>query len=542
MNIIKLLNSRSKYFLILITVLGLISSLWNLGLLYLINNAIIQKNIILFPGHDWVVFVVMLVASFVVMRYFQSYTMKLTNEVIYEYSIAIVEKVRFASFADVEKMGKEKVYTAVKYARDVGVFPQMFVQIFNSAIVVLCCLVYMFIISPVAALISVCLIGILFIFFFRRNKQIEKDFFKLRMLEEAYFSNLEDLMVGYKEIKMSIRRSNNIYEKFLLKNRKEAKDLNTQTAVKYIHNDLIAYYSWFVGIGIILYILPGLIGMRQDQITSFVISTLYIISPVAALTASISKFTQLKTAFDCLVDFDKDLNWEEAHKVEVDHNYNSSAFDTLKLEEVTYEYLLDTTRQKTFEFGPINLEIKNNEIVFIAGSNGSGKSTFINLLAGLYTPKSGNIYMNGNPVTKENYPYFRNQFAAIFAGGYIFTDNYNDFVLEDNKELVDRFIDKMKLTDKISIISEKGVIDRKLSKGQQKRVAMIYALMENKQVFIFDEWAAEQDPSFRIFFYRELLPELKREGKTVIAVTHDDEFYSCADRVVKFDYGKIKYN
>ena len=78
-----------------------------------------------------------------------------------------------------------------------------------------------------------------------------------------------------------------------------------------------------------------------------------------------------------------------------------------------------------------------------------------------------------------------------------------------------------------------------LSTGQRKRLALLVTLLEDKDIYIFDEWAADQDPHFRDFFYEKLLLDLKNQGKTVIAVTHDDRNFHCADRVLKMDYGKF---
>ena len=69
--------------------------------------------------------------------------------------------------------------------------------------------------------------------------------------------------------------------------------------------------------------------------------------------------------------------------------------------------------------------------------------------------------------------------------------------------------------------------------------ALIVALLEGKQVFVFDEWAADQDPLFRKIFYQRLLPELKSRGKTVVAVTHDDRYFAVADQVIKLEEGKV---
>jgi putative ATP-binding cassette transporter len=78
-----------------------------------------------------------------------------------------------------------------------------------------------------------------------------------------------------------------------------------------------------------------------------------------------------------------------------------------------------------------------------------------------------------------------------------------------------------------------------LSTGQRRRLALILCLLDDKPVFLLDEWAAEQDPQFRRRFYRELLPELKQQGKTIVAVTHDDDSYDVADRVLKMQFGNF---
>ena len=71
------------------------------------------------------------------------------------------------------------------------------------------------------------------------------------------------------------------------------------------------------------------------------------------------------------------------------------------------------------------------------------------------------------------------------------------------------------------------------------RKALISALLEDREIYIFDEWAADQDPQFRKRFYEKIIPELKQKGKTIFAVTHDDHYWNLADIVVKMEYGRI---
>ncbi|MBH9340157.1 cyclic peptide transporter, partial [Pseudomonas aeruginosa] len=78
-----------------------------------------------------------------------------------------------------------------------------------------------------------------------------------------------------------------------------------------------------------------------------------------------------------------------------------------------------------------------------------------------------------------------------------------------------------------------------LSTGQRKRLALINAWLEERPVLVFDEWAADQDPAFRRVFYTELLPDLKRQGKTIIVISHDDRYFEMADQLIRLSAGKV---
>jgi putative ATP-binding cassette transporter len=96
----------------------------------------------------------------------------------------------------------------------------------------------------------------------------------------------------------------------------------------------------------------------------------------------------------------------------------------------------------------------------------------------------------------------------------------------------------MKLDGVVTNDSEEAA-RRGFSKGQSKRMSLIFALLEKRPIIVLDEWAADQDPHFRKYFYEELIPKLQEMGKTIIAVTHDDAYFHTANRIIKFDYGKV---
>ena len=88
-------------------------------------------------------------------------------------------------------------------------------------------------------------------------------------------------------------------------------------------------------------------------------------------------------------------------------------------------------------------------------------------------------------------------------------------------------------------IEDGFIADIDLSQGQRKRVALLLALAEQREVMLFDEWAADQDPQFRRIFYQVLLPRLKEMGKTVIAISHDDHYFPLADRLLEMRQGQL---
>jgi len=213
-------------------------------------------------------------------------------------------------------------------------------------------------------------------------------------------------------------------------------------------------------------------------------------------------------------------------------------FESIRFEAVSFLYASREFGQP-FLLEPIDLLIRRGEIVFITGGNGSGKSTFGYLLTGLYRPGAGSIYLNGSEVTEDNHSSYRDLIAAIFSDNYLFSENYDEFDLANSNLQLLEFIELLQMTHILKPDKGKTPLDKNLSRGQQKRLALIYALLENKQIIFMDEWAAEQDPRFRAYFYGTVLQKLKEMGKTVILITHDDDYYTYASRVIKFNYGRI---
>lgn len=197
-------------------------------------------------------------------------------------------------------------------------------------------------------------------------------------------------------------------------------------------------------------------------------------------------------------------------------------------------------RDRGFLLGPINLSIRAGEITYIVGGNGSGKSTLAKLITGLYIPQSGSIYLDGIQISDRNREWYRQHFSAIFTDFYLF-DRCLGFDPSDLDRKVESYLKRLQLDHKVQV--KDGVLSTtNLSQGQRKRLALLTAYIEDRPIYLFDEWASDQEPLFRDFFYKEILLELKERGKAVVVITHDDRYFHLADHIIKLDYGKVEFD
>ena len=538
MSTLKKIVHKSKSLLLLLIVLGMFNGLLNSGLLFFINNTIIRKPLPYLPQYDWLIYIGLIVSSLICAKVFQMRMIKLTNELLFEFELDILNRLKYASFQDFEKLGNEKVYTAIEDNRILGHLPEVFMNAFNSGVIAVCCFAYLFWISFIGGLVVLSVIIMLLLgFYIVRNNLIEKNLEKQRELQSSYYKYLNDLLLGFRELKISLVRNTNIYEKFLIRNRSASKDISISNSIKFLDNELTGTYSWFLVLGVIMFVLSRVFDLNSEKTTAFLVTILYLIGPVAVLITLIPTYTAVKVSMTRLRAFNATIGFlKQKPELPTTHALLDRAFESIRFEEVTFKY---QAQGQTFSLAPLSITIRRGEVVFVTGGNGSGKSTFGYLLTGLYKPASGKIYLNEVEIMADDFIHFSNKISAIFTNNYLFSENYNELDLRSSNSKLMELIELMELRDVIKFDDDANHLGKNYSKGQQKRLALIYALLENKSVLLLDEWAAEQDPTFRGYFYKEILPILKRQGKTVVAITHDDEYFRCASRMIKFDYGKV---
>lgn len=292
---------------------------------------------------------------------------------------------------------------------------------------------------------------------------------------------------------------------------------------------------FFVVIGLALTLQSMWPSTDKTVMSGFVLVLLYMKGPLEHLISTLPIISKAQIAFRRIAELSKQFSSPEQHLLLSDSSQPSMAMHSLELNEVNYTFPR-VPGSDPFHLGPVNLRIEQGDIIFIVGENGCGKTTLIKLLLGLYAPQSGNIALNDQVITAQTRDDYRQLFTTIFADYYLFDD-----LIQGDQRIPDdagRYLKRLEIDHKVSI--NDGVFSTTdLSTGQRKRLALVSAWLEERPVLVFDEWAADQDPTFRRIFYTELLPDLKRLGKTIIVISHDDRYFDVADQLVRMHAGKV---
>lgn len=519
--------------IVFLCLIAIPNTLFTFGILYIINGIIAGKNLF-YADYIGQLFFLIVVLSFGLNMFLQRKIIAFTFNAIYENELKIFSSLQQTSLRQLEAIGSERIYGIVEDVRLFAYLPSIMSGTISSLISLVICLIYYFILSFTAAMIVVSMIVLMAMGYVIYNKRLFKRVQLLRKLNDLYFKVVDDILKGFKELKLSKVKSINLFDKFLGNNRKEVRDVEIGIVNKYLVLNLFSQYGLYLLLGVVLFLLPFFHLLNRESVISFVVILLFIIGPITNLIGMQNFYTRSYVANKRVTAFLEDLKELPVETAGVAELFDEEV-EELRFEDITYQHQSDDF-DSSFVMGPINLTVRKGETIFIIGGNGSGKSTFINCLTGLYRPSGGSIYLNGKKVTNDG-RYYKDKISAIFTDNHLFSRNYENYTLKENKEY-NRLLEIMKL-DTVVLDDREESARRKFSKGQGKRMAMIFALLEDSPILVLDEWAADQDPYFRKYFYEKLLPQLKAEGKTIIAVTHDDAYFKCADRILKFDYGKI---
>lgn len=535
MNLFYFLIRASRNLLILAILAGIISGVSSAGLIGLISTTLTQPTV----SKGWLAAgfagLGLVVLSFSVLS--QTLLNRLSQGAILELRMHLSRRILASPLRRLEEQGTPRLLAALTddvlvITNALFIIPPICINLATLSI----CLFYLAWLSlPMFGAV----LGFMVVGMGIHHLLVGKATSSLRVAREeqdALFKHFRALTEGAKQLKLNSQHR----EAFLTDSLQ-----STATALRQHNQTGMAFYavagSWgqflfYLFIGLLLFAVPALVETDTKTLTTYVFTLLYIWGPLGGIMFMFPALGRARIALKKVESLGLTLGAQGAESLSVETPQPSPAWQSLELSNVTHAYRREG-EERSFILGPVNLAFQPGELVFLIGGNGSGKTTLAKLLTGLYAPEDGEIRLDGLSVTDDTREYYRQLFSVIFSDFHLF-ENLHGVNTPELETRARDYLRRLQL-DKTVKIQDGRLSTISLSQGQRKRLALLSAYLEDRPFYVFDEWAADQDPLFKEVFYLQLLPELKSRGKTVLVITHDDKYFHVADRTIKLDYGKI---
>lgn len=528
-------NEKALYPLV---VLSFVSGFGNALIIFTINEAVnrekaIESGLLLY-------FFLGIMLYVLGQKIIRTKMIKIANDLIYSKRIELIERVLRTPFYQFERVDSNKIFSGLNNDTEiVSRIPGIIVGVLTSSVTLMCCFIYLGSINlyglGLSLLIIVCA-GSLYYFVGRSATKLWE---RARDIQNEFFGFINDLVYGFKEL--SINRSKRSGFKMDIEiSCNEYKQKRVEAAKKFADVFVIGELLFTFVIGAVPFVFPILFkDIQRSMMQTYIFVFLYMTGPFHGVLDNIPELFTIRISWNRINELINELEKINLPETQTDFSMEkvkstelSREFSAIEMNNVEYQYI---NNDKEFKVGPIDLSFKSGEVTFITGGNGSGKTTLAKLITGLYKADKGEILINGKAVEHQK---LGENYSCVFSDYYLFKKLYG----VQYKEKVDIINDWLKILeiDKKLTINDGVLSTLKLSSGQRKRLALLMSYIDDKDIFLFDEWAADQDPEFKNYFYTHLLNELRSKNKCIIAITHDDHYYHVADRVIKLDSGKVE--
>ncbi|WP_095155667.1 cyclic peptide export ABC transporter [Pseudomonas sp. Irchel 3E13] len=523
------------WLVVLSTVLGIVSGLSVTGLLATLNNAMTQdggpnvNSALMFAG--------LLVLTLACSTLSSLLSNKVGQRVVANLRRELAAKVLVAPIEQLERYRSHRLIPVL--LNDVTTLSNFALSVAPMVIaftVTLGCLSYLAFLSWQILLLTLVTVAIGSGAQYLAHKAGMRSIVAARDGEDELQKHYQALSAGAKELRIQRRRRQHMLDEKIFATTERICTSNIRAANIFVSAETFGSMLFFAVIGMAVAFQALWPAAEKTVLGGFVLVMLYMKGPLERLVTAMPIISRAKIALGRIAELSWKFSSPEPHLLVSDRPSALPNMQTLELRQVRYDYP-PVEGGESFHLGPINLSIKQGDIVFIVGENGGGKTTLIKLLLGLYTPQQGEILLNGEVLQPEELDDYRQLFTTIFADYYLFDDPLpGDAPLTGDAA---KYLERLDIAHKVSI-RDGAFTTTDLSTGQRKRLALISAWLDERQLLVFDEWAADQDPAFRRVFYTELLPELKQQGKTIIVISHDDRYFPVADQLVRMEGGRIR--
>ena len=446
------------------------------------------------------------------------------------------EKVLSAPIAQIERYRSHRLIPVLTHDIDtISSFAFAFAPLAISVTVVLGCMAYLALLSLPMFLLMLVAIGVGTVVQYIARARGIQGFIDAREAEDELQKHYQAIAEGAKELRIHRARRQRMFVDGIQATAERIRDKQVRSVNTFVVAKSLGSMLFFVVIGLALALQSLWPSSDKTVMSGFVLVLLYMKGPLEHLVSTLPIVSRAQIAFRRIAELSEQFSSPEPHLLLTDREPPTVQVERLQLVDVHHSYPA-ADGGTPFKLGPVNLDIAQGDIVFIVGENGGGKTTLIKLLLGLYPPQQGQVLLNGEVVGDRERDDYRQLFTTIFADYYLFDDLVNDGPAVPANAV--QYLERLEIDHKVSI-RDGAFTTTDLSTGQRKRLALVSAWIEGRPVLVFDEWAADQDPAFRRVFYTEILPDLKRQGRTLIVISHDDRYFDVADQIVRMENGRV---
>ena len=455
-----------------------------------------------------------------------------TEKVLHLYRQRQIERARHCDLDAFERIGPARFFAAVtQQTKILSSSISMVVMASQFVVVVIFALLYLAWLSVPAVLLTLLILGLGGVVYRSRMMAAHVAFHETAAEENAFFNTIDDLVNGFKEIRLNADRSAE-FAAFASAISQKVVGLKGDIDVKLTDLFLFSHVVFFGLAAAIVFVLPTFGIVQSEQLLKIVTVVLFLIGPIVNVIGSAAAFASASAACAQMVDLENQL--EAASVSSRGSSEQLRQFDEIRLQGAAYRH--GGSEGTGFQVGPLDLSLRRGEMLFVSGGNGSGKSTVLKLLTALYLPQQGEIVLDGATIGPERREAYQSLFSTVFSDFHLFERTFGLGDVDETE--VAAWLAKMGLADKTALRNRKFDTIQ-LSTGQRKRLALVVAMLEDRPIYVLDEFAADQDPEFRRKFYDEILPAMLERGKTLVVVTHDERYFDRATRRVIMDEGRI---
>ena len=537
MRLIDLLLGESRTSLRRLGMMAAVAGASNAALLAVVNRAADHIK----DGQPQLVSVVLFLVLVFAYVYAQRYVLLTTSDeverLVHRYRERLIDRLKRCELQEVEHIGRGRIYSAISSdTQTISQTASGLVMGVQAALLIVFACVYLATISMTSLVISAVFLTIAARIYLFRMQEVNTALHEASVEESRLHDLVNGMLDGFKEIKLSsLRAAAVLADVVSVSSRTAACRTGAQQALG--ANFIFAQVAFLLLLGTLVFLTPMFGVSYSGTVMESMTTVIFLIGPISGMVAIVPQITVANTAAENLYSLEQLLKASTREKNGDEPQAAVAVPPVLKILELRKVFFTHASDDSQFAVGPVDLTIHAGETVFVTGGNGSGKSTLIKLMTGLYTPLSGELLVNDVPVTAGSAQAFRDRFCAVFSDFHLFRKFYG--IPAPEAGVAEAWLEEMEIADKTGIARD-GYATIDLSTGQRKRLALISAMLEAKPIIVLDEWAADQDPHFRRKFYEELLPRMKAQGKTIIAVTHDDRYFHIADRRLHVEEGQLR--